>query len=1063
MACRVAGSNNTTEELWDFLMQRKDGCGEIDPLRWEPYRQRDVRNAKELDKTTSRGYFVDGIEDFDNMFFGISPKEAETMDPQQRISLEVCWEALENAGIAPQMLAGSNTAVYMGVNSDDYGKLLLEDLQGIEAWMGIGTAYCGIPNRISYHLNLMGPSTAMDAACASSLVAIHHGRQSLLAKETNLAIVGGVNALYGPGLTKVLDKAGAVSPEGLCRSFDDESKGYGRGEGAGIVVLKRLDDALRDQDNIISVLKGSAVGQDGRTNGIMAPNGKAQELVAKNALDAAKIDPLTVGYIEAHATSTPVGDPVEVNAMANIYGQGRPAEKSCLIGSIKPNIGHLEAGAGVMGFIKASMAVFKGVVPPQANLNKLSSRIKWEETNLQVVREPTKWESPNSTRRAAICSYGYGGTVSHAVIEQLEEKGIDSPGLGAVLGSDKPGLLVLTISSPQEKRLSAQAKTIASWLLAGGKDQSLSSIASTLALRRGHHDYRAAVVARSHEEASKTLSAFAQDLDDCEAISSRVATGSDNPGTVWLFSGHGAQWKQMGQGLLGNLAFREAIAPTEEIVKTEAGFSALTALKDGDFDASDRVQILTYVMQIGLAEVLRANGVTPQAIVGHSVGEIAASVVAGALTAREGALIVCRRAVLYRKVMGQGAMILVSRPAEAMQQEIGDRDDIVVAIDSSPTSCVISGTPEAVAELAENLKAQSVKAVKVNTDIAFHSPSLTALAEPLANSLARDLQPATPSIKLYSTSLPDPRGKDFRDTNYWTNNMVKPVLLTQAVSAAVGDGFKVFLEVSTHPIISHSVEETLLNMGIEEPVVIPTMTRRKEAERSIFKTIAHLHCVGASISWKRQTTMSGNWARNVPTTRWNHQRYVRKVEAGPIGSNIIHDADKHTLLGHETKVHGEGMKIYTTRLDENTRPFPGKHPLHGTEIIPAAVLINTFFHGTGKKELYDITLRVPVALSALREVQVTTQQGQVKLTSRLVAGEADTSQEQSSLTHTTGRYAESDVVPTEVQAEEGIDVPALKRRLGSQLKDTFSMEYLAEVGVSAMGFPVSGPYLPSPC
>ena len=390
MACRVAGDNTSPDKLWDFLMARKDGCGELDKLRWEPYRSRNGRNSKELDKITSRGYFVPDIADFDNMFFGISPKEAVNMDPQQRISLEVCWEALESAGIPPQSLAGSNTAVYMGVNSDDYGKLLLEDLLGIEAWMGIGTAYCGIPNHISYHLDLMGPSTAVDAACASSLVAIHHGRQSLLAGETDLAIVGGVNALYGPGLTKVLDKAGAVSSEGLCLSFDDESKGYGRGEGAGIVILKRMDDALKNQDNIVAVLKGSAVGQDGRTNGIMAPNGKAQELVAKKALDAAGIDPQSVGYVEAHATSTPVGDPVEVMAMSNVYGKGRKAENPCLIGSIKPNIGHLEAGAGVMGFIKAIMAVNKGIVPPQANLNKLNSRVNWEETGMQVVREPTK-------------------------------------------------------------------------------------------------------------------------------------------------------------------------------------------------------------------------------------------------------------------------------------------------------------------------------------------------------------------------------------------------------------------------------------------------------------------------------------------------------------------------------------------------------------------------------------------------------------------------------------------------------------------------------------------------
>lgn len=1063
MACRVAGSNNTPEKLWDFMMQGKHGSGEIDPLRWETYRSRDARNPKELDKITSRGYFVDGIENFDNMFFGISPKEAEMMDPQQRISLEVCWEALENAGIAPQTLAGSNTAVYMGVNSDDYGKLLLEDLPGIEAWMGIGTAYCGIPNRISYHLNLMGPSTAMDAACASSLVAIHHGRQSLLANETSLAIVGGVNALYGPGLTKVLNKAGAISPEGICRSFDDDSSGYGRGEGAGIVVLKRLDDAVRNQDNIICVLKGSAVGQDGKTNGIMAPNGKAQELVAKNALNAACVDPLSIGYVEAHATSTPVGDPVEVEAIANVYGKGRQADDPCFIGSIKPNIGHLEAGAGVMGFIKAGMAVSRGIVPPQTNLGKLNSRVNWEEAGIQVVREPTAWKDANAIRRAGVSSYGYGGTVSHVVLEQYNDSAEDFPSPGASTGVSQDGLTILALSSPQEKCLASQAETLSSWLLGDGAKQSLPLIATTLATRRGHHGYRAAVVAASHVEAAEALRAFAEDHENSEVMSSRIVTDSNDPGTVWVFSGHGAQWKDMGHSLLDNPVFYEAILPTAAVVQTEAGFSVLQGLKEGDIESSDKVQILTYVMQIGLAAVLKSNGVSPQAIIGHSVGEIAASVVAGALTVQEGAFIVSRRAALYRRVMGQGAMILVSRPFSEMQKELGSQKELVVAIDSSPSSCVVSGATEMVNELAESLKARSVKVAKVKTDIAFHNPTLAKLVEPLAEGLVRYLKPKAPSVKLYSTSLTDPRGQNPRDTRYWTDNMVKPVLLTQAASAAAEDGFKVFLEVSTHPIIAHSIEETLLNAGVEEPAVIPTMNRGKRADRSMLTTVAHLHCVGVPVTWKSQNPMSGNWARNVPTTTWNHQRYLKKVGTGPQNGNVQHDSDTHTLLGQRIRLHGELPTVYVTKLSESTRPFPGKHPLHGTEIIPAAVLINTFYHGTGKKDLYDIVLRVPVALSVPRDVQVTTHRGQVTLVSQLVAGDGDASHDESWLTHTTARYADRNGPSANNAVESTIDVFAVKKRIGSQLKETFSVDYLAEVGVSAMGFPVriSAPSFPT--
>ncbi|KAL8747977.1 MAG: hypothetical protein Q9190_000189 [Brigantiaea leucoxantha] len=566
--------------------------------------------------------------------------------------------------------------------------------------MGIGTAYCGVPNRISYHLDLAGPSTAIDAACALSLVAIHHGRQSLLDGETNLAIVGGVNALYGPGLTKVLDKASEVSPEGLCRSFDNALSGYGRGEGVGIVILKRMDDALYDGDNIIAALKGTTVAQDGRTNGIMAPNGKAQELVARKALQCARIDPSTIGYVEAHATSTPVGDPVEVNAISNIYGKGRKAGEACYIGSIKPNIGHLEARAGVMGFMKAVIA---------------------EESGVQVVRKPSEWRDPEAVRRAAICSYGYGGSVSHAVIEQVLEDPESFPAATGLNGVSGDAATILLLSAPQEKRLASLAKSYQTWLLGDGKEQSIASIATTLATRRGHHDYRSAFVVTSYKDAAEALESFSKGSPGPWVASNRVLDSSKNTDSVWVFSGHGAQWKEMGQEMLLNAVFREAITSINPTVMTEAGFSAL---------------------------------------------EIAASIVAGALTAEEGAVIVCRRAALYRKIMGLGTMVMVNSPYLNIQEELGDRHDITAAIDSSLSSCVVSGIVDTVAKFTQTWKDRGIKVIQVKTDVAFHSPVLGELVEPLSKSLAKSLIPKSPSIKLYSTSLSDPRAQDLRGIQY---------------------------------------------------------------------------------------------------------------------------------------------------------------------------------------------------------------------------------------------------------------------------------------------------------
>lgn len=1047
MACRVAGGNHSPEQLWESILAKRDASSEIPAMRWEPYRHRDARNVKELQKTTARGYFLDALENFDPAFFGISPKEAEQMDPQQRLSLEVAWEALESAGIDPKALSGGDTAVFMGVNSDDYSKLLLEDLPNVEAWMGIGTAYCGVPNRISYHLNLMGPSTAVDAACASSLVAIHHGRQAILSGESKVAIVGGVNALCGPGLTRVLDKAGAISPDGSCLSFDDNAHGYGRGEGAAVVILKRLDLAIRDNDNIVAVLKGSAVAQDGKTNGIMAPNAKAQELVARQALCQAKVDPTTVEYVEAHATSTPLGDPTEVSAISAVYGEGR--SNPVAIGSVKPNVGHLEAGAGAVGFIKAIMALDKGQFPPQANLNKLNTKVNWKESGTRVVQELSDWvEGDAHPRRAAVCSYGYGGTVSHAVIEQSSSLGAPPAVLN---GKTSHSHVLFVISAPQEKRLAGQAAALSKWLSTAGKDENLLSIANTLALRRTHHDYRTAFVVTSTEQAAEVLGAFAAGKKTEWTSQGTALSPNTNKDAVWVFSGHGAQWKDMGKELIQNHIFYHAVAPLDHIIQKEVGFSAIDILRNGDFDESERVQVLTYVMQIGLAAVLRFKGVGPKAIIGHSVGEIAASVVAGCLEPEEGALIVARRARLYAKVKGLGGMFMVNLPFQQVESEVKDLDNVTAAIDASPSSCVISGKTDAVRAYTEQLKKRGIKVMEVATDIAFHSASmLSPLAAPLMEALGEDIEPRPATVPLYSTADANPRSDGLRDASYWVRNMVNPVLLSSAVNAAATDGFRLFLEISSHPIVSHSVNETIMDRGVDdgEFAVIPTVRRNKPAEACILQAIGTLHTKAAHVDFRKQ--LGREWSPQVPGTQWAHKPIWRKVETGaPAGtSSLTHDVDKHTLLGLRNPVAGTSTTLYTTKLDNDTKPFPGNHPLHGTEIVPAAVLVNSFHHATAASTLSNIVLRVPVAINAPRDVQVVVVDNTVKISSRLQQSSA--SEDHSWTTHTTGHFT---TVKKDSNIPTSIEVEAIKKRIGSMLPSNFSIDYLDKVGVSAMGFP----------
>jgi 6-methylsalicylic acid synthase len=1017
-------------------MDKKDASGESPSWRWEPWRRRDPRNAKIIDKTINKGYFIEDLENFDASFFGISPKEAEQMDPHQRLGLEVTWEALEDAGINPKSLSGSDTAVYIGVDSDDYSRLLLEDLPNIEAWMGIGTTAHGIPNRISYHLDLMGPSAAVDAACASSLVAVNSGRQAILAKESRIAIVGGVNVCLSPALFHMLGAAGALSPDGVCLSFDDDAHGYARGEGAAILILKKLSHAILDGDQVLATIKGTAIAQDGKTNGIMAPNAKAQELVARKALKQGNIDPLSVRYIEAHATSTSLGDPTEVSAISAVYGADRPADAPAFIGSIKPNVGHLEAAAGAISLIKAVMAVKKGVIPPQTRLNKLNTRVDWAKSGLQVVRDRIDWSDSDGPRRAAICSYGYGGTVSHAVIEQSQHR-ISAPRNN----NGNPALLLL--SAPQGKgRLAIQSTAQAEWLSSAGQDESLNAIAVTLSQRRAHHDFRAAFVVSNHAEAVEIMNSFSKGIEGDWVTNSRVFDSSVSKDIVWVFSGHGAQWADMGKELLDNSLFYHTIAPLDSIVVKELGYSAIGSLRAGTFEASDEIQVLTYLVQVGLGQLLLSKGIHPQAIIGHSVGEIAASVTAGCLTPEEGTIIVTRRARLYAKVKGLGGMYLVNQPFAKVSAELKDVEGVVAAIDSSPSSCVISGTVAPLTQYIQSLKDRGVRVFQVKTDIAFHSPMLEELSQPLRDALSGQLNAQPPKIKIYSSSQSDPQSSVLRDVDYWINNMVKPVWLTSAVKAAADDGNRIFLEVSSHPIVSQSVNEILEDAGLAEYIVIPTMKKSQPVEKSILHAVAQLHVKGVEVNFA--TFQGRDWCGEVPRFQWSHKPYWKEVSSGS-GGVELHNVDMHTMVGQRTVLAGTDSTVFMTELEDNSKPFPRPHMLHGTNIIPAAVYVNTFYHATGAIAIFDMELKVPLAITnEPRKVQVLVQDDTVKVASRL-----SSSDDRAWVTHSSARWStepiSQDVAP--------VDISLIKQRIGTKLSNTFSIDYLTKVGVSGIAFP----------
>ncbi|MGV0848688.1 type I polyketide synthase [Mycolicibacterium phlei] len=1034
IGCRVAGDIGSPDRFWRLLLDGGSNVREIPEERWEPYLRRDPRNAAVLRETTRLGTFLDDLPGFDAEFFGVSPREAELMDPQQRLALEVSWEALEHAGVPPKSLAGSDTAVLMGVNSDDYGKLIMEDLPGIEAWTGIGTSLCGVANRVSHLLDLRGPSVALDAACAASLVAVHQACQLLRDGETSLALAGGVSALIGPGLTRVLDVAGATAPDGRCKTFDASADGYGRGEGAGVVVLKRLSDALRDGDHVYAVVRGGAVAQDGRTVGIMSPNGDAQADMFRRACDFAGIEPASVDFVEAHGTGTPTGDPTEVRALAAVYGAGRPADAPCRIGSVKPNVGHLEGGAGVIGLIKAALALHHETIPPTAGITRLTPAVDWAGSGLRVPTEAESWPRGDAPRRAAVCSYGYGGTIAHILLEEAPSV-TESP-------SAQHLPVILPISARSATRLRAQAGALAEHLRTA--EPPLDRVAATLWRRRAHETVRAAVVAERPAGAAAGLTALAGETPDPAVVSGTVLPVD---GAVWVFSGHGSHWAGMGRELLATAPeFADVIDTVDPVFGRELGFSARAALTAGDLGGTDRVQALTFAMQVGLAAVLRARGVRPAAVIGHSVGEVAACVAAGAFDLTVGAAVACYRARGFRSVMGRGAMALVRLPFDEADRRLAGRTDVVAAISASPESTVISGERAAVEQVCEQWSAQGVMVRRVNTDVAFHSPAMDDLTADLGRLTAQLPPSRTPETPLYTTALPDPRSDAPRDQHYWVANLRDRVRFAEAVTAAIDDGHRVFLEVSAHPVVAHSIVETLAHTGVGDHAVVPLLRRDKPEMLSVAMAVAQLHCHGVPVD--PGLPANSPWDADVPVTQWQHRRFWR-TPTPPPGGRGMHDVDSHTLLGGRTEVTGAvATRMWQTRVDLDTRPYPGDHPVKGTEIVPAAVLLNTFLTAAAGPDLVDVRLRTPVAPGRARDVQVVLADRALTLATRLVDDEAD---DGGWLTHSSAVVA-ADKYTGDVDDREVLDEAALRERCPQRLPSMHVIDTLAALGVAAMGF-----------
>ncbi|WP_431727231.1 type I polyketide synthase [Verrucosispora sp. TAA-831] len=1032
MACRFAGDVDSPERFWALLRDGRDTAGPIPADRWSWYARQGPEHAQAVARATGYGSFLTDIAGFDADFFDITPREAALIDPQQRIVLELAWEALEHAGIPPRGLAGGDTGVFMGVGADDYGRRLLEDLPRIEAWTGIGGAYCAVANRVSYVLDLHGPSMTVDTACSSSLVAIHLAAQALRARECDLALAGGVLVMAAPGLTLVLDAAGATAPNGRCKSFDAGADGYGRGEGGGVVVLKRLADARRDGDRILAVLRGSAVRQDGRTNGIMAPNGAAQAELMRRACRDAGVDPHTVDYVEAHGTGTPVGDPLEAAALAQVYGVGREAARPLLIGSVKPNIGHLEAGAGVAGVIKTVLALRHGHLPPSLGVTHPNPAVDWESCGMRVVREVTPWQRRAHPRRAAVSGYGYGGTIAHLVIEESdaapEQTGRPGPG--------GPRLYPLSGASPAALRQYAERLATR---LETGPAPSIVDVGHTLARRRGHLPYRAAVVAAGR-------SALVDRLREITPAGRRgvadPAPGGDR-GAVWVFSGHGSHWTGVGRDLVEDTpAFADVLDRLDPVFRSEVGWTPRSALFDDRAQPVDVVQPMIFAVQVALAATWRSLGLRPAAVIGHSVGEIAAAVTAGMLTLDQGARLVCRRSTLLRDVAGAGAMVLVDVPADEARRRLRGRCDVVVAIDAAPRACVLSGDVAAVHAVAERWRDAGARVRPIRSDVAFHSPQMDPLLDRL-RAAAADLRPTGAHTPVYTTALADARSAAPRDGGYWARNLRDAVRFAPAVTAATEDGHRLFLEISGHPVVAHSIDDTLASLPVADTRVVYSLRRGGAGREALLTGLGELYGCGAEVDWSALWPDGG--LTDLPTPAWQRSRHWA-VEPPPPTAGSGPDRAGHTLLGRRTVVRGAfPADVWLTRLDQGSRPYPGEHPVRGVEIVPAAVLLTTLLAaastGRGWWDLVDVLLRTPVSVTRPRAVQVVRQGEELRLSSRVLGEDPD--EDAGWLTHTSAAADPYAGLPGPPEPPSTVTGPLDERHV---------VERLADLGVAAMGF-----------
>lgn len=932
MGCRFPGAHDI-DAFWQLLRNGVDAITEVPPSRWNIDDYYDPNPGTPNKMYIRTGGFIDNVDQFDADFFSISPREAMRMDPQQRLLLEIMWQAFENAGLVPSNFAGTKSGVFIGISNNDYSKLQYLSHEAIDAYHGTGNALSIAANRLSYLFDFRGPSVAVDTACSSSLVSVHLAIQSLRTGESDLAIAGGVNLILTPEANLIFSHARMMSMEGRCKTFDASADGYVRGEGCGIVILKRLSDAQKDGDRILAVIRGSAVNQDGRSNGITAPNGLAQQEVIKAALNNAKVAPAQIGYVEAHGTGTILGDPIEVQSLGAVM-KGRSKNKPCSIGSVKTNIGHLESAAGIAGLIKVVLSLYHEEIPPHLHFKQINPHIPIDELPLEIPTERHPWKSGDEKRFAAVSSFGFGGTNAHIVLEE-------APKQQSVHNEIDRTLHILTLSAKTENALNDYVKIYAEHL-ANRELVSLADLCYTANRGRSHFRYRLAIAAETLEQMRERLSALVQGQPVFEAI--RGEGSSKRSKIAFLFTGQGSQYAGMGRLLYETQpTFKTALDQCDNILKSHLEKAILSVIfpRDNNFDLIHETaytQPALFAIEYSLAQLWRSWGIEPDYVIGHSVGEYVAACVAGLFSLEDGLKLIAARGRLMGALPHDGDMAVIfaekNRVAAAIEPY---RNAVSIAGINGPTNIVISGATEIVQKLVEQFQSQGIESRSLKVSHAFHSPLMDPILEEFEN-VARQVEHHEPRIPIVSNltgNIID--STNIPDASYWRRHIREAVQFHAGMQTLAILGCGIFIEPGPNPILIGMGRRCLPDL---KATWLPSLKQDQNDWQTLLNSLGQLYVNGYEVDWAGFDRDYHRRIVSIPGYPFQRERYW--VAGSVSGRSKIYDAAQTTGVAELAQFHQEATTV-SDFPEQNIKTELTRQTILGAEPDQQMNLLQSYF------------------------------------------------------------------------------------------------------------------------